>query len=306
MEAKDVGVSLSRAEKSKQLRRYLGAFPNLLLTDYLEFRWYVRGEPTKRARLARWDGKNPKRASPQELDSALELLRAFLAQPVEKIGRAESLAQRMAQLTQLLRDAIVVSLKLGTASEQTRSLKSAFEDVLIPDIDEAQFGDMLAQTFAYGLFAARVRHTGAAPFRRQDAAYEIPRTNPFLRRLFTSIGGPGLDDEPWVGYLEDLTQLLAVADMPRVLRDLGTRSHREDPVVHFYETFLAAYDPALREARGAYYTPEPVVRYIVRSVDALLRERFSADGLSDTSKVTYTDARTEPPDANVCAEGEPA
>jgi predicted helicase len=147
---------------------------------------------------------------------------------------------------------------------------------------------MFAQTLAYGLFASRQRHHGAAPFRRQDAAYDIPKTNPFLRKLFSSIVGPDLDDEPFVGFVDDLAQLLAQTDMDAVLADFGRRTRREDPIVHFYETFLTAYDPKLRELRGVYYTPEPVVSYIVRSVDALLRSRFGcAEGLADTSAVSY-------------------
>src|SRR5207247_10364729 len=115
------------------------------------------------------------------------------------------------------------------------------------------------------------------------------KTNPLLRQLFNFIAGPDLDEEPYAGFVDDLVQLLADTDMEAVLADFGTRTQQQDPVVHFYETFLAAYDPKLREVRGVYYTPEPVVSYIVRSVDYLLRERFDCtDGLADTSTVTYT------------------
>src|SRR6185437_12668156 len=109
-------------------------------------------------------------------------------------------------------------------------------------------------------------------------------TNPFLRRLFGTITGNALDQENFIRIVDDLAQLLAVADMQEVLRDFGKRTRQEDPIVHFYETFLAAYDPKLRELRGVYYTPEPVVSYIVRSVDAILKRDFGlADGLaSDT------------------------
>src|SRR5205814_2826084 len=106
------------------------------------------------------------------------------------------------------------------------------------------------------------------------------------RRFFYEVSGPDLDDEPYAGFVDDLAALLAQTDMNAVLADFGRRTKQEDPVVHFYETFLAAYDPKLREARGVYYTPEPVVQYIVRSIDAILRRDFKLkDGLADNSNV---------------------
>src|SRR5205823_7592858 len=120
----------------------------------------------------------------------------------------------------------------------------------------------------------------------RDAAKEIPRTNPFLRKLFYTIAGADFDDEPFIGFVNELTQVLGATDMEAVLADFGKRTRREDPIVHFYETFLAQYDPKLRELRGVYYTPEPVVSYIVRSVDHILKNDFKlAGGLADASKI---------------------
>ena len=109
----------------------------------------------------------------------------------------------------------------------------------------------------------------------------LPKTNPFLRKLFQHIAGHDLDDRiAWL--VDDLAQVLAQADMEAVLKDFGKHSGKEDPVVHFYETFLKAYDPKVREMRGVYYTPEPVVSYIVRSIDHLLKTRFNKpQGLAD-------------------------
>ena len=107
----------------------------------------------------------------------------------------------------------------------------------------------------------------------QHAAYDLPKTNPFLRQMFGHIAGPDLDDRiTWA--VDDLAELLARARMDLILADFGKRTRQEDPVVHFYETFLKAYDPKMREARGVYYTPEPVVSYIVRSVDHILKTEF--------------------------------
>src|SRR5207249_8230010 len=107
--------------------------------------------------------------------------------------------------------------------------------------------------------------------------------------LFGMIAGPDFDDEPFIGFVNELTQVLGVTDMDAVLADFGKRTRQEDPIVHFYETFLAQYDPKLRELRGVYYTPEPVVSYMVRSVDYLLKTDFGlAEGLADASKITAT------------------
>jgi len=290
VETKDIGVSLDETERSEQLRRYLPSLDNLLLTDYLEFRWYVGGERRLTARLGSWERTRGGRLVIDQagMVAVVSLLRDFLARQPEPIRTPRDLAQRMARLTHLIRDIIVQSFATGSESDELKDLRSAFTEVLIPDLPIPQFADMFAQTLSYGLFAARINHTGSTPFRRQDAAREIPRTNPFLRRLFNTITGPDVDDEPFIGFVDDLAQLLAQTDMALVLADFGKRTRQEDPVVHFYETFLAAYDPKLRESRGVYYTPEPVVSYIVRSVDHLLRERFGcADGLADTGDVTH-------------------
>jgi predicted helicase len=140
---------------------------------------------------------------------------------------------------------------------------------------------MYAQTIAYGLFAARCDKSSGKDFTRQNAAYLLPKTNPFLRKLFNHIAGPDLDDRiAWL--VDDLAQVLAQADMEAILKDFGKRTGKEDPVVHFYETFLKAYDPKIREMRGVYYTPEPVVSYIVRSIDYLLKTSFNKpQGLAD-------------------------
>jgi hypothetical protein len=280
VEAKDVGLVLDAIEESTQLDRYRAALNNLVLTDYLEFRWYVDGEWRRTARVAtRGTGGAIQRSASGEKE-VLELLGDFLAQEPPQLTRPRELAERMARLTRLITDIVVTSFECDEETESLRDLRNAFEDVLIPQLSVPDFADMFSQTIAYGLFAARANHDSSKPFTRRDAAYEIPRTNPFLRKLFAAIAGPDLEDEPYAGLAEDLAQLLSVTDMDAVLSAFG-RESRSDPVVHFYETFLAAYDPAVREMRGVYYTPEPVVSYIVRSVDHALRKRFGChDGLS--------------------------
>ncbi|MDM8560255.1 type ISP restriction/modification enzyme, partial [Candidatus Parabeggiatoa sp. HSG14] len=146
------------------------------------------------------------------------------------------------------------------------------------------FADMYAQTVCYGLFAAKCSAL-AQPFTRIHAGHYVPKTNPFLRNLFSQIVGVELDDR-LVWAVEHLVTVLNHADIAAILADFGKRTRQEDPVVHFYETFLKHYDPSMREMRGVYYTPEPVVSYIVRSVDLLLKQQFKLrNGLADSSRL---------------------
>ncbi|HUT59989.1 MAG TPA: N-6 DNA methylase, partial [Phycisphaerae bacterium] len=287
IEAKDIGISLNTELRSDQLKRYLSSLHNLVLTDYLEFKWFVDGEMLMSAHLASVGRQGKLTPDTDGLEQTLLLLSAFLDQEPPPITTPRDLAVRMARLTHMIRDMVHAAFEQNHASPLLRDLKDAFERTLIPDLKTAQFADMLAQTMAYGLFAARCNHQGPAPFRRLGAAREIPRTNPLLRQLFETITGSALDDEPFSVFVDDLVQLFGHADMQAVLSHFGRRGARQDPVLHFYETFLSEYDASVRERRGVYYTPEPVVSYIVRSVDHLLKTRFSCpDGLSSTETVT--------------------
>ncbi len=288
VECKDIGTHLDEVEQSEQLTRYRDNLDNLVLTDYLEFRWYVEGEERGRARLAHVDAQGKLVAETGGATRVEDLLTAFLSAAPEPIRSPAELARRMARLTRMIRDIIVQAFDREQHTDTLHGLFEAFRQTLLPQIEPGEFADMYAQTLAYGLFAARVNHRGPRPFERIGAAAEIPKTNPFLRKLFHTITGPDLDDEPYAGFVDDLTRLLAHADIGAILADFGAQTRRDDPIVHFYETFLAAYDPKLREMRGVYYTPEPVVSYIVRSVDWILREHFDLpDGLADRATVTY-------------------
>lgn len=337
IETKDIGIDLNAVEKSEQLERYR-QLPNLILTDYLEFRWYVNGEKRLTVRLGTKQGKKIKAEAGGE-EKLKELLDSFLAQNVTDISRPKELAQRMAGLCRNIDRMITETFAAGEASDLMKDLKGAFERTLLPEITDAQFADMFSQTLGYGLFAARIHHhqslTPPTPgeekqkaesgkqkkepplappqsgggeetppnppaeaegnkrsaasgggFTRTGAAREIPKSNPFLRDLFYTIHSPDLEEEPFIGFVDDLTAVLAHTDVEAVLAQFGKRSGQEDPILHFYETFLAAYDPKERKRRGVYYTPEPVVSYIVRSVDILLKEKFGlAGGLADESTV---------------------
>lgn len=291
IEAKDIGVPLAREEGSKQMQRYRESLNNLILTDYLEFRWYVRNELRQTARLASVGANGKLRVEPEGEAQVSQLLSAFLHTQVETVGSARELAERMAAISQLIRDTIERALKdedlTDDIPDPLHDQLKGFRDVLIHDLTEEQFADMYAQTICYGLFAARCNARGGEPFTRQHAAYDLPKTNPFLKKLFNQIAGVELDERiAWA--VDDLAELLNRTRIADILKDFGRATRREDPVVHFYETFLAAYDPAMREARGVYYTPEPVVSYIVRSVDHILKTDFRLrDGLADASRIKF-------------------
>jgi hypothetical protein len=297
IEAKAVGVTLDVEEKSEQLSRYRESLGNLILTDYLEFRWYVRSRPSKAneypqsehrltARLARVGANGKLRVEKDGEHQVAELLNAFLNAEVPTVQSAKELAVRMAALARLIRGTIQKALSEEGETGSLHQQMEAFREVLLHDLTEDQFADMYAQTICYGLFAARCNAKGSEHFTREHAAYDLPKTNPFLRKMFNHIAGPELDERiAWA--VDDLAELLHRADISAILQDFGKRTRREDPVVHFYETFLAAYDPKMREARGVYYTPEPVVSYIVRSIDHILKTDFKlAAGLADSSKIT--------------------
>ena len=309
VETKDIGKNLDQEERSEQLKRYRESLPNLILTDYLEFRWFVEGKLRETARPARLDHQGKVHWTKDGLEAVSRLFEGFLAQEPPEIGRPKELAERMAKLAHMIRTTIGEIFKLEEEKGNLHGQLEAFRETLIPDLKEDQFADMYAQTIAYGLFAAWVPFgegdTGFQPvinhgrdahgtgekhgrdahgtrrFTRQKAAWNLPKTNPFLRKLFNEIAGVGLDDRvAWV--VDDLAYLLERADKAAVMKDFGTATKQEDPVVHFYETFLAAYDPKMRKSRGVYYTPEPVVLYIVRSIDYLLKEKFDKPlGLAD-------------------------
>ncbi|HEX5960978.1 MAG TPA: hypothetical protein VFY97_07000, partial [Rhodanobacteraceae bacterium] len=292
LEAKDIGIDLAKVERSEQLARYREALDNLVLTDYLAFRWYLDGELRLTASLPRPDRNGRIRWNDNAASEVAQLLGQFLAADVPLKATPHDLATRMAGLARLIRKLIVETFTKEGETGELHAQYQAFRKVLIESLTREQFADMYAQTLAYGLFAARC-NAPAAGFTRQSAASQLPKTNPFLRKLFNSIAGPDLD--PRIAWAVDqLAELLARADMTAILTDFGRRTRREDPVVHFYETFLAAYDPKMREARGVYYTPEPVVNYIVRSVDELLQREFGLkEGLAHSGKLRWKSVTAE-------------
>lgn len=284
VEAKDVKTDLDKSESSEQLQRYRESLRNLILTDYLEFRLYRDGEFVRSVRLASASSGgslSPIKGADLELQAMLQV---FFDSQSPTISAPEDLAERMARAARLLRDMIVEVFNAEDDEGDLHEQYTAFREMLIAELSVAEFADMYAQTIAYGLFAARCNHPDAG-FTRERAGHDLPRTNPFLRKLFNSIAGPDLDERvTWV--VDELAEVLAKTDIAKILARFGKAKRGEDAVVHFYETFLAAYDPEVRELRGVYYTPEAVVRYIVESVDHVLKTELDIpDGLADSVKL---------------------
>jgi hypothetical protein len=214
---------------------------------------------------------------------------AFTLRHREVVTTSRELSIRLAALARDIRDRIKTALAIETERGPLTKLMKAFQTALVHDLDATGFADMYAQTIAYGLLSARI----ADPHKKtaDDFASHM-RTNPFLRELMETFlhvggrrgraGGPGIDfDELGVS---EVVELLDAANMEAVVLDFGDRNPQEDPVIHFYELFLKEYDAQKRMQRGVFYTPRPVVCYIVRSVDELLRTEFGlAEGLADTT-----------------------
>ena len=177
VEAKDVGVSLEHEQKSAQLKRYRESLSNLILTDYLEFRWYVRGELRQTTRLASVGANGKLRVEPEGAAGVTGLLSAFLHTQVETVGSARELAERMAAISQLIRDTIERALKdedlTDDLPDPLHDQLKGFRDVLIHDLTGEQFADMYAQTICYGLFAARCNARGGERFTRERGGTHV-------------------------------------------------------------------------------------------------------------------------------------
>lgn len=291
VEAKDLGENLDKMLDSEQLKRYLNGLPNFIFTNYLEFIWFVDG--TERDRVSIGETKKAGKAisikrDPDTYSKLSAMLQEFRDASSLQIKSAEDLAKRLASTAILLRAAVSNRLRLNKKSELHNQLEY-FRSILSLNMDKEAFSDIYAQTITYGLFTSRCFHDGSKPFTRELAAYELPKSNPFLRSIFAQVAGPDMDPAlTWT--VDHLASVLNITDISTVLKEFGIRSGRGDPIFYFYEDFLSHYDPELKEVRGVYYTPEPVVRFIVRSVDELLKSTFEvAAGVADRSFLELDD-----------------
>lgn len=289
IEAKDLedGDLDGRKKNREQFDRYKTSLDTIIFTDYLDFHLYEHGEWQQSVRLAEIQGNKIRLTNASSPDNLIALLEHIKTAQPQRITSANKLAQLMAGKARLLRDIIEQALiQDGDAPTELRGYMMAFQQVLIHDITPKTFADIYAQTIAYGMFAARMHDNSPADFTREEAAHLIPKSNPFLRKVFQQIAGYDLDERiAWI--VDDLVAAFAATDMEKIMDGFGKSTQQTDPILHFYEDFLFQYDPAAKKQCGVYYTPQPVVDFIVRAVDDILRTDFSLPmGLADTSKVT--------------------
>ncbi|KKR25994.1 MAG: Adenine specific DNA methyltransferase [Microgenomates group bacterium GW2011_GWC1_39_7] len=293
IEAKDIGISLDKIEKSEQMTRYFG-YSNLVLTDYLEFRFYRNGiryeEPIK---IANYDLKNRSIALiVSNYERAATTIIDFATSHKEPIKKGEHLAKIMGGKGQRIRDNVVELFRIRDKNDEIIKVYETIKKLLIHDLSPETFADMYAQTLVYGLFVARYYDETPANFSRREAQELIPASNPFLGHFFDHIAGRNFEKR--LSFIVDeLCEVFSHSDVKVLMThyfklDLfGNKNEGPDPVIHFYEDFLKEYDPELRKRMGAYYTPLPIVNFIIRSVDQILRKDFGlAQGLGDTTKLT--------------------
>jgi predicted helicase len=292
IEAKDIGIDLNKVEKSEQMARYYG-YTNLVLTDYVEFRFYRNGERYEEPiKIANYDFKKRTiEAIPKNYEYAAKTLVEFTESQKEPIRSGKHLSKIMGGKAQRIRDNVRQFLSIE--SEKNAEILRIYETIkklLVHDLTQDAFADMYAQTLVYGLFVARYHDESPDNFTRQEARDLVPASNPLLRHFFDHIVGPNFDKR--LEYIvNELCVVFLHADVQELMKEyyqkdlLGETHKGFDPVIHFYEDFLKEYDPELRKKLGAFYTPLPVVRFIVRSVDKILEKDFGlASGLADTSK----------------------
>jgi predicted helicase len=290
IEAKDIGdKDLDGTKKTgnkEQFDRYKASLNNLIFTDYINFHLYREGQFVTKIAIGEVTEKGIK-PIPENFERFENLIKDFCTHIGQTIKSSKKLAEMMAGKARLLSEVIEKALTSDENNSEDSTLKDqmhAFKQILIHDITPKGFADVYAQTIAYGMFAARSHDPSLATFSRQEAYELIPKSNPFLKKLFGYIAGLDVDDRiKWI--VDDLVNIFLACNVDEILKNYGKSTKMEDPIIHFYETFLSEYDPKLRKARGVWYTPAPVVNFIVRAVDDILKTEFDLpQGLADTSK----------------------
>ena len=291
LETKDLqdGDLDGKKKNKEQFDRYRASLDHIIFTDYLDFHLYENGENecVDAVRLA--DIRGEKIVLLEEsADKFLQLINHLANATPQRITTPARLAKVMAGKARLL--ASVIEQALKNDKEQTSELATqmnVFREYLIHDLNEKTFADIYAQTIAYGLFSARLNDSTPEDFSRNEANELIPKSNPLLRRIFNDIAGYNVDSRiAWI--VDDLVAAFRVTDMARVMKDFKQGTQQTDPLMHFYEDFLGEYDSKLKKSRGVYYTPQPVVDFIVRAVDDILKKDFGLPmGLADSSMINH-------------------
>jgi len=291
VEAKKVGTGDLDGKKTtgnkEQFDRYKANVANIAFTDYIDFHFYTKGELVASVRIGEIEG-NRIRPLPDNFGKFQSFVERLGDAKPQKITSPTQLAQLMAAKARNLQLVAHRFLESGDAKgSMLWELMEGFKRVLIPGTTPEEFADTYAQTLTYGMFAARLHDDTPEDFSREEAARLIPKSNPFLRKLFNHINSDIDKEIEWA--VDDIVRLFAAADVRGIMKDYGKSKKHNDPMIHFYEDFLNAYDAGLRKDRGVWYTPLPVVKFIVRAVDDLLAQRFGIkDGLADNNRIEVT------------------
>ena len=281
IEAEAFGTDLDRltGHAKEQNERFIGNLDNFILTNFVEFRLYTDGELQTKAQLpdAAESRKTQNLTTAHPLESLFD---RFLKTRSVYLATPEMLAKYLARRTRELQSQIAAALDNGQSD--IYGMFKGFQEVLLFTLTPDDFSDMYAQTLAYGLFAARCALPNGTNFSRLTAADKLPRSNPFLRKLFQQVVLPDFDDSNVTWVLDDIVNLLKNVPQEMLRTAFAVQVPSADPVIHFYETFLKEHDARRRVDRGVYYTRQPIISYVVRSVDALLKIKLGkADGLAD-------------------------
>ena len=289
-EAKDIDKDVIKLKgySVEQRKRYENAYPNLLYTNGVDFEFIRNKEVVHHTSIADFMGDlGGLQPLPDKFGELERQLKLFVEQKPISIRSAQKLAEMMAGKAAIIKDEVGIALAEDAEFRTGLGRQyNTFKDNLLPNLTPGEFADIYAETITYGMFAARLHDDTLDTFSRQEALEKLPKSNPFLRGLFQYVAGYDIPDR--LKYVvDDLSEVLRASDPHSLFADFGHFTARNDPFIHFYETFLAAYNPKKRKARGVWYTPEPVVDFIVRAVDDVLKTEFGiADGLADTGKVT--------------------
>jgi len=289
MEAKDPAKNLDDMENSPQIQRYCEVFPNFILTNFLEFRFYRHGKSKAVVSIARQDSlvKMGIKPAAENEKKCLELFKEYLSYTFPNDLNARGLAQELAKRTRLMRDYVVME-ELNPPAESLNKGKAnyilgfyhAFKKYLIHDLSKKDFADLYSQTLTFGLFTAATRCNGK--LKRELAVQYIPTANGILHDVFEFIS-LGEVPQQLKCSMDDIVHVINSVETSILLDEYSWEGKEDDPVLHFYETFLSEYDPRVRAKRGVYYTPKAIVHFIVSSIHLVLREKLNRpDGVADS------------------------
>jgi predicted helicase len=287
IELKDIGVNLDKVEVSEQLKKYFKQLDNLILSDYLDFRLYVKGELKQSVRIG--EVKNNKIVFDKvKIDDLAELLNYFLNKQVEQINNSQALAFKLARLAKGIREAVLTEINNGTATNLITDIRNNISTISNDKTPET-FADVYSQTITYSLFMARCNHTGNEEFNRFNAVSDIPETVTLIKDLFSHALCDLIRKESFYYLIEDIITILANTNIDKIKEEYYKEGNKANLIINFYEPFLKEFDSETKQDRGVFYTPTQVVNFMVRATDNIVKTKFNIkNGLADTTIIEHS------------------